>query len=49
MRVDPQRIKVLHRALDLVDLALTKRLLVGKLVRALCFYNEVELGLFAVP
>ncbi len=49
LRIKPQRIEVLLGALDLVDLALTKRLLVLKLVRALCFYNEVELGLFAVP
>ena len=40
---------MLHRALDLVYLTLAKRLLVRKLIRVLCFNNEVELGLFAVP
>ena len=49
MRIHPQRIEVLHRALDLVYLALTKRLLVGKLIRALCFDNKVELGLLRRP
>ena len=40
---------MLQGALDLIDLTFTKRLLVGKLIRTLCFNNEVELGLFGVP
>ena len=49
IRIDPQSIEVLQGALDLIDLTFTKRLLVGKLIRTLCFNNEVELGLFGVP